>query len=336
MNPQPVTAIAVVVIGRNEGERLQRCLHSLEPHTRNIVYVDSGSSDESVAFAIGRGFDVVELDMSVPFSAARARNAGFERARSRFGEARFVQFVDGDCELDPGWLPAALAALGQDPGVAIVCGRRRERFPAASPWNRLCDIEWDTPLGEAEACGGDFLVRAEAFAQLGGFDPTVIAGEEPELCFRLRRAGWRILRIGSEMTLHDAAMTRFSQWWVRSKRAGYAYALLAALHGRGAARLRLRNVVSILAWGGMLPVGAVTAAFFIGPAGLALFLLYLRPLLGIYRNPRRGGSLSPGDALLYAASCVGAKIPQCFGVLRCATDLLLGRQRRIIEYKGAA
>ena len=77
--------------------------------------------------------------------------------------------------------------------------------PEASVYNRLCDFEWDTPVGDAEACGGDFLARAAAFGSVGGFDERMIAGEEPELCYRLRRGGWRIHRADHAMTLHDAA-----------------------------------------------------------------------------------------------------------------------------------
>ena len=217
-------SVGVVVIGRNEGARLVRCLSSLEPEQVPIVYVDSGSTDSSVSLARSRGVEVVELDPATPFSAARARNEGFARLRSRWPDRAFVMFVDGDCEVVPGWLDRAERELMARPELAVVCGRRSELDPQRSIYNRLADLEWNTPIGLAAACGGDSLVRAADFEAVGGFNPTAKAGEEPELCQRLRRAGRKIARIDAAMTRHDMNMTRFSQWWRRQFRTGY-YAL---------------------------------------------------------------------------------------------------------------
>ncbi|MEM9139196.1 MAG: glycosyltransferase, partial [Pseudomonadota bacterium] len=207
-------AVGAVIIGRNEGARLIRCLASVGS-AACMVYVDSGSTDGSVQAAREAGAEVVELDMDMPFTAARARNAGLARLRE-IGAFDYVQFIDGDCELQPGWIALALAFLEEHPDVAVACGRRRERFPEASVYNRLCDHEWDTPVGEAKACGGDALMRMTALAAVGGYRDDLIAGEEPELCVRLRAAGWRVWRLDAEMTLHDADMHRFGQWWRRT------------------------------------------------------------------------------------------------------------------------
>src|SRR6476660_3526039 len=83
--------VAVVAIGRNEGERLQRCLESVRPQCETIVYVDSGSDDGSVDLARGLGVEVVELDMSIPFTAARARNEGLRRLRELRPSLEYVQ-----------------------------------------------------------------------------------------------------------------------------------------------------------------------------------------------------------------------------------------------------
>ena len=145
--------IGIVVIGRNEGERLKKCLESISSLAAVVVYVDSGSTDNSVLMARERGASVVELDMSIPFTAARARNEGFRHLCSMGIKPEFVQFVDGDCEIMQGWLEQASLFLKDHPDVAAVCGRTRERYPQASVYNMLCDIEWDAPIGEAEACG---------------------------------------------------------------------------------------------------------------------------------------------------------------------------------------
>lgn len=239
--------VGFVLIGRNEGERLALCIESVLRETRCLIYVDSGSVDGSIALAREHGLSVVELDTARPFTAARARNAGTEALRHQFPDLQYIHFIDGDCELVSGWLSAALEAMQSEPDLAAVCGRRRERFPDSSPYNRLCDKEWDTPIGIAPTVGGDALFRIEPFLAVGGFAPELIAGEEPDLCHRIRQLGWRIRRIDRDMTVHDAAMTRFSQWWQRNRRSGYATA--EALVRRGTGNLVLwREVASNFAW----------------------------------------------------------------------------------------
>jgi GT2 family glycosyltransferase len=317
-----------VVIGRNEGERLGRCLASIPPAIGKTVYVDSGSVDASVELARAHGAEVVELDMGTPFTAARARNAGVARALEIAKmPLDFVLFLDGDCELADGFFERALGTMQSDPRVAVVCGRRRERHRDASIYNTLCDIEWDTPVGDAEACGGDALMRVNAFREAGGYDDTVIAGEEPELCLRMRRRGWLVRRIDAEMTLHDAAMARFSQWWKRAVRAGHAYAELYVRH-----RYWGREVRSILVCGLAVPAVALAAAPATG--GCSLGLLAVHGV--VYRRVRahraeRGDS--PRDAALYARFCVVAKFAQLAGMARYAASRALGRQPKIIEYK---
>src|SRR3984957_6033077 len=165
--------LGVVVIGRNEGERLRRCLSALLRSCATIVYVDSGSSDDSVNFARSNGVEVVELDMSSPFTAGRARNEGFARLDELCPRVEFVQFLDGDCELNAEWLSCAVTALKSRNDVAIVCGALLEREPERSIYNRICAIEWNGPVGEVATCGGNFVIRAEAFRKVSGFNPTV-------------------------------------------------------------------------------------------------------------------------------------------------------------------
>jgi hypothetical protein len=264
----PRTTCGVVVIGRNEGERLRRCIDSVVHVAGPVVYVDSGSSDGSVAMARSRDVSVVELDMTVPFSAARARNAGFEHLRSVAPKLVYVQFVDGDCEVDSAWLGKAVEFLNRNPEVVAVCGRRRERFPERTIFNALCDIEWDTPVGETRACGGDSMMRIDAFEAVHGFRADLIAGEEPELCVRLRANGGKIWRLNAEMTMHDAAMTRIGQWWKRAKRAGYAFAEGASLHGAPPERHYVPQARRALLWGLAMPASDYGGDHAVNPAFL--------------------------------------------------------------------
>ena len=314
--PRPV--IDAVVIGRNEGARLVACLQSLNGRVRRIVYVDSGSIDGSVAAARALGADPITLDLARPFTAARARNAGL----AALNAPEFVQMLDGDCSVDPGWLDAALAAFDQRPDAAVVCGRRRERFPDASVYNRLIDLEWDTPLGSVAACGGDALMRFSSVMAVGGYRDDLIAGEEPELCLRLRAAGGQVWRIGAEMTMHDAAITRFGQWWRRTARAGHAYAEGAALHGGGADRHWVKETRRALVWGAILPL-LILAAILVHPAAGLLALIYPAQ---IWRLAQKGG-------LAWAAYTVLGKFAEASGALRYWLARLRGKKQGLIEYK---
>ncbi|MBU1235890.1 MAG: glycosyltransferase family 2 protein [Gammaproteobacteria bacterium] len=322
-------AIGVVVIGRNEGVRLERCLKSVLGRVAGVVYVDSGSTDNSVSMARGMNIEVVELDMSVPFTAARARNEGFERLLTKLPEIRYVQFVDGDCEVVPGWIEKAEAFLNSRPDVAAVCGRRRERFPENSAYNLLCDIEWDTPTGEAKSCGGDALMRADALSAAGGYRPDLIAGEEPELCVRLRAAGWKVWRLGEEMTLHDAAMTRFGQWWKRTQRSGHAYAEGAYLHGAPPERHGVADSRRIWLWGLFIPLAILLAVIVAGWPGLLLAAIY--PLQVVRLAIK--GDRSTRENWLYAFFLVLGKFPELQGQLKFHLNRLSAGKTTLIEYK---
>lgn len=299
--------VGLVAIGRNEGDRLRVCLEAARAQALPTVYVDSNSTDQSVSVAKSLGAEVVNLDLSIPFTAARARNEGAARLLALYPQLEFIQFVDGDCELNPAWVGRALAEFKSRPKAAVVCGRRRERFPDQTIYNHLCDLEWDTPIGQAKSCGGDAMIRRSAFEEVKGYNPSVIAGEEPEMCVRLRHVGWEIWRIDAEMTLHDAAMTRFGQWWKRNVRAGHAFAEGYHRHGAPPERFWRKNVISNYVWGSP-------------PLWLLWPLLWLK----IYRS-------RPSKA--YASFVTLSKLPQMLGQLKFKWNQVSGKQSRIIEYK---
>jgi Glycosyl transferase family 2 len=319
--------IGIIVIGRNEGERLRACLASLPREGARTVYVDSGSTDGSVEVARAAAADVVMLDLDRPFTAARARNAGLAAlAESKF-DGTYIQFIDGDCTLDPGWIDTARAFLDSRPDVSVVCGRRRERHPDASVYNRLCDLEWDWPVGETILCGGDALMRRNMLERVGGYNGDLIAGEEPELCTRIRAAGGKIWRLGVEMTLHDAAMTRLSQWWLRAKRGGFAYAQVGSVRQPGADDIFAKSRRSALIWGGALPLAGAASAL-ISP------LLPLGAAGVVAAQIARTAARRPGDhRWLFATSAVLAKVPEALGIAKFWWQARRGREHRAIFYK---
>lgn len=298
-------AVNIVVIGRNEGERLRQCLQSAKDACDRVIYVDSGSKDGSAAMARALGVDVIELDASLPFTAARGRNTGFARTQACWPDTQFVQFIDGDCELDPGWIPAALAGIAKEAHIGVVFGRRRERYPDRTVFNRVCDMEWDGLAGPVDSCGGDALVRVKAMLAVDGYDEGLIAAEDNDLCHRMRRYGWKIVRLPDEMTLHDVAMTTWWQWWQRNRRSGFAGA--EAWHRRGGEDPRLiKHVVSNLLW------------------GLPPFWLFW-PVLW-WRVYRRSGAI-------YATHIMLGKVPHCIGQIGFWWASLRAHKTRLIEYK---
>ncbi len=323
-----VPTVGIVFIGRNEGERLKNCVRSIAADRFPAVYVDSGSSDGSVEFCRSAGITIVALDLTKPFTAARARNEGFLQLIKQHPDIRYVQFIDGDCQLDSGWMARAQHFLDENLRYAAVCGRRRELSPDASIYNKLCDIEWNTPHGTTESCGGDVLMRVDAFKQVGGFNAQLIAGEEPELCYRLRAKGWQIMRLDAEMTLHDAQMHKFASWWRRSKRAGYACANAVFLHGRSEERFFVRPLARILFWGCAFPL-AILLASFAHPFALLLVLAYpLQMLRLVFKGPE-----NLRTNIYWAFFLVLGKFSEFTGVLQCIYDQFSKRTAVLIEYK---
>jgi GT2 family glycosyltransferase len=324
------TNLGIVVIGRNEGDRLAICLQSAVSQSLQVVYVDSGSTDGSLERVQSLGIEGIALDLGMPFTAARARNRGLARLLELYPNLSYVQFVDGDCALTTGWCEFALTVLQNQPQVAVVCGRRRERFVQASIFNLLCDLEWNTPVGEALACGGDALMRVEACQQVQGYNPTLIAGEDPELCLRLRQQGWQILRLDCDMTWHDAQMMELGQWWRRSVRAGHAYAEVSWLHRRESERFWVRESLKIWVWGGWRWASVLLLPISHGWSGL-MGLVYPLLMAKIWRQERHhhGNDL----AFYYAFFCTVAKVPELQGQLQFHLNRLRGDRSTLIEYK---
>ena len=324
----PLEDVGVVAIGRNEGDRLIRCLTSVKACTPNIVYVDSGSTDGSVDYATRIGACVVKLDITKPFTAARARNEGYSALKLLKPDIRFVQFLDGDCSLAPDWLEKAHAFIEQSNDIAVACGRRRERHPEASIYNYLCDLEWNTPIGEASACGGDALIRTGPFETVGGFRSDLIAGEEPELCIRLRETGWRIWRLDAEMSEHDASMTLFRQWWVRTVRSGYGFTDVSWLHRNSSSGLWRREILRAFLWGGALPV-TIGFATLMYPAALLAASVYL---LQICRIAVKDGPTSY-RSWLHALFLTIGQFAALVGILKFLWLKSRRGQAKLIEYK---
>jgi GT2 family glycosyltransferase len=176
-------------------------------------------------------------------------------------------------------------------------------------------------------------MRVAIVSEMGGYDPTLIAGEEIDLCLRLRKAGHRVWRLDADMVLHDVAMTRLSQWWRRQVRAGHAYAELAWRQRQYREAYWVRRLASILAWGlGPLllaGLGLLLHPLLVAASLMAYPILWLR----VYRARSRGGD-APGDAALLALGITIGKLAQLQGVVGFVWKRRIFKgSHRLIEYK---
>ena len=327
--------LSVVVIGRNEGARLVRCLESIAQMSPlqgsiEVIYVDSGSTDGSLERAAQFNVKVKRLESANPCAAA-GRNAGWREAK-----APIIFFLDGDTVLERNFVADTIAELN-DPKVAVVFGNRREIKPKASIYNRLLDLDWIAPSGAVEFCGGDALIRREVLERVDGFDERLIAGEEPEMCQRIRALGFTILHVDRPMTGHDLAMTRFSQYWRRAVRSGYAYAEVSRrfrntdlplwnkvarrnlAHGAGLLGIIVGAPLVSIALNSMIPIGAAVAI---------IAVLVIRTAIRY-----RWKTADLATLLLFGLHSHLEQIPLLFGQLKYQLDRLGGKTRELIEYK---
>ncbi len=327
--------LSVVIIGRNEGDRLARCLESVAalrgvPGQKQIIYVDSASTDGSPRIARDFGAEVIALNAGGS-SAASGRNSGWRSAR-----APFVLFLDGDTVLQPDFPRLALDAISQDERTAAVWGHRREIHPGRSIYNRVLDLDWIYAPGETQYCGGDVLMRKCSLEQVDGYDSTLIAGEEPELCRRLRHCGYRILHIDSPMTGHDLNITRFSQYWRRALRAGHAYAEISARFRATSDPMWLQESKSNIVRGGFWATSLLGCVALLGFSPVPL-LLWLALLVALsFRSGRRASWKAPGHTallLLYGIHSQLQQIPILLGQLQFDRNRRKGRRGELIEYK---
>lgn len=319
-----LSRIAVVIIGVNSAAYVKACIESVRgadypQQLLDIIYVDGGSRDASAELARAcSGVRVIELRDLHP-TPGRGRNAGWRAA-----DADFIQFLDADTLLDPGWF---LEALRHFTGAAgAVCGRRRERFPDKNIFHKITDAEWRYEYGPCRYFGGDVLVRRQALEQTGGFDSSLIAGEDPELSYRMRHAGWQILRINAPMTLHDINMSSLRQYCRRAYRSGYAYAEIGLRLIGQEEKMWLRELARICGRA-CLPPAALMLGLLAGlpvPGALTAALVLAWPFARV-QSYIKNFSLSFPRALAYAAHASLVIYPQLFGCLRYLAAKLFAR-----------
>lgn len=331
MNPLR-SKLGIVIIGRNEGERLRICIASAKRECERVVYVDSNSTDGSTDVAAAMGTDVIVL--SPPgLSAARGRQAGVAGLLACQPDVEFIQFVDGDCEIEVEWLNHALSAMAEDVRLAAVSGIRSEAHARHNRWSRFVGIEWPRVAGDVLYPGGDSLCRVSALQSVGGWSEDLIAGEDPDLGFRLVEAGWRVRRMAVAMTVHDVRIVRIGQYWRRAVRSGFAYAAAGWRNRRGVGRGYFTRGLKFTLQAAILLVTIIFSMLFwqftIAATAIAAWISWRS-----FRFASRSG-LHGADPILYAALAIPVRFAQGLGFVRAMCAMMLGGQARIIEYQAA-
>lgn len=316
-SPSSPLLLSVVVIGLNEEARLRSALESVfatcPDHCQlEVFYVDSGSKDRSLAIAGSvPGVQVLSLQTRSP-SAAKARNLGLSQARGQY-----VQLIDGDSVLQPDWLSNALQTLQTTPEIACVFGQCVEAFPEQSLYMRVCGLDWHIPAGDHRLCGGNSMWRRDVIAAHGFFDETLQLGEEPDLCYRVRQQGHRIVCLDVPMVLHDLAMITFKQYWKRGEATGKAYARVAARYWRNPEKMWLRETLRNFAEPALWLLIAAGSAWFGGLWGALGALAGWWALRALKISATvRGRASGWGHGVLYGLHCQFMRLPVAVGQVK--------------------
>ena len=157
----------------------------------------------------------------------------------------------------------------------------------------------------------------------------MICGEEPEMCVRLRRKGWRIWRINTNMTIHDAA-------WTGSGNGGNAPCAVDSAMHRARTSMECRPSVTgcleyrrTWMWGLVIPYVILLLSITVSWKMLALLGLYPLQMIRLAINGRH----SAGENWRRAVFLVLGKFPEMLGQVQFMRDRFLRVQSRLIEYK---
>jgi mycofactocin glycosyltransferase len=252
---QPVVrpTVSVVIPVKDRAEELQRCLASIDridypQELLQLIVVDDGSRDLSASVARQAGALVVPSGGTGRGPAA-ARNVG---ARAATGE--ILAFIDSDCIASAGWLAELLPAFSDARTVAV--GGLVDGMCTASAVDRYEAVMSSLSLGARERSGnaGDdtfylpscnLLVRRTAFLGVGGFADSMHVGEDVDLTWRLRDAGWTIayLPVGRIYHEHRSSLRSFMS---RRFDYGTSEGLLQLLHPQRRKRMVIPPLLALL------------------------------------------------------------------------------------------
>jgi len=210
--------LAVIMISRNQSWNIGRLINSVIQETggfskKEILLVDSASTDDTIRFAIEYPIKIIRLHPDQRLTAAAGRYVGLKNT-----ESEYVLFLDGDMEIFPGWLNRALEVIHQDPKIAAITGERidlpRQTAMKDPPVPPIIADDYGIVVRK---CGGAALYRRNLLNKVGSFNPYLYSDEEPELCLRLRLAGYKIIKLQHPISYHFteppvSVKTKFARW----------------------------------------------------------------------------------------------------------------------------
>ncbi|MGA7669525.1 MAG: glycosyltransferase [Nitrolancea sp.] len=197
-------SLDVVIITKNQGWNVRRLVESVLRETESlprtdVILVDSASTDDTVYVAQEFPIRVIRLSKRQRLTAAAGRQAGITQT-----SGDVVLFLDGDMELRHGWIAAALRVFKKEPSVAVISGQvvdqprvTKESCGPARPLSNTPVLYDTVPHG-----GGAAAYRRRVLEKVGSFNPYLFSDEEPELCLRIREAGYRVVKLRMPIADH--------------------------------------------------------------------------------------------------------------------------------------
>ena len=185
-----MSTLSIVIISKNEEKHIKATIESVlaatqKENLREIVVVDSASTDQTVRIAQQFPVTIVQIQAGYYLSPAAGRYIGF-----RYCSGDYIFFLDGDMLLDQNWFRVAIPILEKDPKLAGIAGR--------------CEGMVYRHFGNTTHLGGAALYRYHVLADpnIGNFNPWLCNEEEIELGLRISAAGYYLQRIDQKMTIH--------------------------------------------------------------------------------------------------------------------------------------
>ncbi|MBN1907879.1 MAG: glycosyltransferase [Deltaproteobacteria bacterium] len=316
--------IGIVIIGINECSHIADCIKAIRAvnypqDLLDITYVDGGSSDNTPDLATGfEGVRVMQLNNPHP-TPGRGRNAGWLTLSSPI-----IQFLDADMIIDPDWFLHAHKLLENN--IGAVTGTLKEIYPDKNIYHILAEMEWAGKEGPCDFFGGGVLISRKALEDANGYDEYLIAGEDPDLSYRIREKGWLIKRSGHTMAMHDINMSSFLKYLKRAFRGGYAYAEISFRYIKKNEKMWFRETLRILVRS-LLPLIIMLTGFISGFvfSGLIFALLFaVKPSFSIFKFKKQFNRPWK-DIIIYTVNAIIIVFPQLFGVIRYYYGLISGK-----------
>lgn len=207
-NEQQTTAmkLTVVIIGRNEEQFIAKSVSSaLAIKTKlpnmEVIFVDSASTDRSVAIAQEYPIKILGLRPNWPLCVAAGRYTGFLHSTGEF-----ILFLDGDAEVETDWMLRALAFMDAHPNYGAIAGVLDEEYITRDDvrvggTQNVFRQDISKEQVDCKALGGIAMYRRAALDKAGTVNPHLPTGEDDELCMRIRNCGYKLARIRGRMAI---------------------------------------------------------------------------------------------------------------------------------------